>query len=134
MLLSCRTGGATAPAQEGALPDVAREFLAPRMQGHAEDMSRIMYSMLLLDGEGVGQLAEVIALEPRLSRPSAPSENTLNAMVPEEFYVLQDELARNANVLVAVASSVDPDPTVMANAYGALATTCVKCHAQFMRR
>jgi hypothetical protein len=104
------------------------------MQGHAEDMSRLLWSMLVLDREGVAQFAEVIALEPRLSRPSSPSEDTLNGRIPEPFFVLQDELARNANVLVAVASSVDPDPTVMANAYGALATTCVKCHAQFMRR
>jgi hypothetical protein len=137
-LLSCRTGDAPAPVTRQAeaaavdLPDVARNLLTTRMRGHADQMAILFWSVVFLDDIGVAEIGDAIANEPKLARPLSPSEDTLNAMLPADFFVLQDELAERAKALITVATTIGHDATAIGKAYGDLATTCVKCHDKYM--
>lgn len=114
------------------LPEPARDLLWERMQGHGTDMTLLLWAVLFLDYEGAAELSRAILSEPRFSRPIGPEDPTLNSLLPEEFFQLQDELAVRAKKMAEVAGAVRRDGAALAKAYGELAEICVRCHATYL--
>lgn len=138
-LLACRTGGEPAPGTQRLrtavvrrdLPESVRSLLTDRMRGHSDQMQELFWSALFLDDAGVTLIAEDMSREPRLARPIGAADDSVNSSLPEEFFALQDELTKNAQALVRVVSERH-DATAIGEAYGKLATTCVRCHERFL--
>jgi cytochrome c556 len=112
------------------LPPEVRDLLADRMQRHREEAGRLMTGALFLDYEGVDSAAADIIGEPQLPRPSPNEQDTLNARLPEHFFILQDQLVARARELRSAAASHDGN--LLAAAYGALSQTCVACHSAYL--
>lgn len=120
----------TLPVKRPQLPESARMLLGDRMQHHGQAMSDIMWSVLFLDFEAAGEIAEEIAREPRIARPISRSAAELNSALPALFFDYQDQLVERAQRL-AVATDTE-DPETVSTALGALSQTCVRCHATFL--
>lgn len=93
-------------------------------------MMLLMASVVLLSHDGAELLANQIAAEPKLARPARGELDTLNALLPIQFFELQDEVRERAAVVVAAAKARDNDRLV--KAYGQLAETCVSCHSVYL--
>jgi hypothetical protein len=119
------------PITNERLPPVVVQMLRARMQRHATQADGLLRATLLLDRCTVQRLAQEIAEEPRLSRPSAAAPELLNTQLPSRFFDLQDQLYDTAKSLANFAAAGDDD--AMARTYGQLAGTCVSCHAVYMR-
>jgi hypothetical protein len=113
------------------LPIEAREMLTTRMRRHGHDMLLLSASVLMLDRDVALELAERVAEEPRLGRPAAGEQGTLNALLPTRFFELDDELRRRS-LAVAEATALQ-DEIGLAKAYGQLVETCVSCHVVYLR-
>ncbi len=126
-----------APVAEAASSDVtplselARRLLRRRMERHGRDLSTLGQAVVLLQLEVAQELAQGVAKEPRIVRPTPDSTDELNTQLPERFFLLQDELRDRARTLAQAAGSKDPQAT--AAAYGTLLQTCVSCHRAFLR-
>jgi hypothetical protein len=112
------------------LPSEAREMLSARMQRHGEEMMLLLVSVMTLSHDDTMQLAEEVAAEPRLGRPSPGETDTINARLPARFFELQDQLAERAHAVAAAAKANDDARIV--RAYGQLAETCVSCHTVYL--
>ena len=112
------------------LPSAARSVLKQRMERHGRDMGDLMWAVLLLDYDTTQKLARQVSTEPLLARPLSGDASELNALLPERFFTLQDELKTHAAALARVAPRHDPE--AMAEAYGRLARTCVACHQVYL--
>lgn len=123
--------GRRMPAPE-YLPEAARAALWERMQGHGNDMTLLLWAVLFLDYENAGRIAGTIVSEPKLARPVSPEDDTLNNLLPDNFFKLQDELDKKARKMVELAAKPERDPAEFAHAYGDLAETCVRCHAVYL--
>jgi cytochrome c556 len=144
-LAACHSGGAArcpepsraAPPGKWALPapahlpQAARNLLAERMQRHGAAMTDMVWAALFLDYESATDIAQEIAGEPRLARPLSRDASELNAVLPEAFFELQDELATRAAALAEVAPR--RDPAALSAALGQLTDTCMRCHATYLR-
>ncbi len=134
-----RTGKTTTPADSAKrprlkraspLPKLARQLLNKRMHRHGEQMEKLLWAALSINRPMVKSLAQAIADEPRISKPSSNDLSTLNHVFPKQFFALQEELRSQAVLLVAAADK--SDDTAMAEAYGKLAQTCVRCHSLYL--
>jgi hypothetical protein len=92
-------------------------------------MKALMTRVVLIDDDGVARAAGAIYDEPALARPVAGDE--LNGLLPERFFVLQDELRERARRLVIASSH--HDRATVADEFAALAKTCVTCHDVYLR-
>lgn len=99
------------------------------MSAHAEDMSDLVTAIVLLEYQTVAERADKIANDVTLSRPLANDATELNALMPERFFVRQDDLKTAARALAQSARTVNPFR--VADAYGKLAETCVRSHADY---
>ncbi|HVV48360.1 MAG TPA: cytochrome c [Polyangia bacterium] len=125
----------TPPDREGPpepLSPAARTLIKERMTSHAQDMSDLVSAILLFDCEQITERAEKIAADVNLSRPLTNDATELNASIPEKFFVRQDDLKAAARVLARSARLADP--AKVSDAYGKLAETCVRCHADYRPR
>jgi hypothetical protein len=77
---------------------------------------------------GARDVAQSIARGPRLAPPG--SEN--DPRTSDRFFDLDEELTKKLTVLLEVTESEERDPLALANAFSALAETCVQCHAIYM--
>lgn len=112
------------------LPPLARQVLRNRMQRHGNDMMELVMAVTLLQRDRAKALANDIANEPRLTRPIAGGEGDLNAALPNELFVLQDELRSRAK---AVADATNkPSDAALATALGRVTETCVACHSAYL--
>ena len=122
------------PLGDGALPTsqvippAARQVVKSKMGRHQQQMQTLVSRVVLLDDEGVSRAAGEMFDEPALARPIAGDE--LNGLLPERFFVLQDELRAQARRLVIASSKRDRE--AVAVEFGALAKTCVSCHQVFL--
>jgi hypothetical protein len=122
------------PLGEGTLPtsrvvpEPLRPIVKSKMGRHQQQMQALLSRVVLLDDDGIARAAGEIFDEPALARPVAGDE--LNGLLPERFFVLQDELRAQARRLVIASSKHDRDG--VANEFGALAKTCVSCHQVFL--
>jgi hypothetical protein len=112
------------------LPELARPLLATRMAHHADDMEELVLSVILLEREVVATAAAAIASEPGLARPLPRDTTSLNAMLPERFFVHQEELKRGARQLAGDARAGDDE--TLAATFGQLVSTCVRCHSAYL--
>ena len=143
---SCANQSASQPPQQAQLaqaiaapdrPDpppeplspVARAFLKERMAAHARDMGELVSAIMLLEYDGIAARADKIAGDASLSRPTTNDATQLNASIPEKFFVRQDDLRAAARTLAEAARS--RNPYKVADAYGRVSETCVRCHADF---
>jgi hypothetical protein len=122
------------PVAEGTLPasliipPAARQVVKSKMGQHDDQMRALLSRVILLDTDGVARAAGAIFDEPALARPVAGDE--LNGLLPERFFVLQDELRAQARRLVIASGKHDHD--AVASEFGALTKTCVSCHQVFL--
>lgn len=107
----------------------AKALLTDRMASHTEDMSDLVSAIMLLEYSRIITRADKIAADVDLSRPTSRDATELNASLPEKFYVRQDQLRAAARELSDAARS--GNPYRVADAYGHLSETCVRCHADF---
>jgi cytochrome c556 len=108
------------------LPEAARSVLRTMMASHAHSMGDLMSAIMVLDYPRIHEGAEAIASDASLSRPLTNQANELNALLPEEFFRQQDALRAQARVLVDAATR--QSPYGVADAYGHLSESCVRCH------
>jgi hypothetical protein len=87
--------------------------------------------VLLIDAQGTSEIAATVA-QTALRRPISRDDGTLNAEVPESFFVFQDALQVHANKLVALSSDPSTPPNAIAREFGALTEACVSCHALYL--
>jgi hypothetical protein len=111
------------------LAPAARALLKERMAAHARDMGELVSAIMLLEYDGIAARADKIAADVNLSRPTTNDATELNASIPEKFFVRQDDLKAAAHNLAEAARS--RNPYQVADAYGRVSATCVRCHADF---
>ena len=110
------------------IPPAARAVLEHRMQRHGEQMRELITKVILLDDDGAARIGGEIYDEPSLARPIGGDE--LNGLLPERFFVLQDELRAGARGLVeAVARH---DRAAASDGLARLTRTCVACHEVYL--
>ena len=110
------------------IPPALRAVLAQRMQRHGEEMRDLVSSALVLDYQGAARAAGAIYDEPTIARPLAPDE--LNQLIPDRFFVLQDQARAQTRQVVRAAA--EGDGTKVAEELGALTRTCVLCHTAYL--
>jgi hypothetical protein len=111
------------------LPASARAVLRSLMPAHAHDMGALMSAIMVLHYDEIDERATAIAADTRFARPMTGDASELNSALPDTFFQLQDELRARAGTLArAAAQSSALD---VADAYGRLSGTCVKCHATY---
>jgi hypothetical protein len=111
-----------------AIPPAALQAVRSKMARHDVQMRALLSRVVLLDDDGVARTAGEIFDEPALARPIGGDE--LNGLLPERFFVLQDELKARARRLVI--ASQKRDHAAIADEFGALARSCVSCHQVFL--
>ena len=111
------------------LPEAARAVLKSRMVDHERDMRALMSAIMVLDYPTIHGEAVAIADNANLSRPLSADATELNSLLPESFFVYQDQLRRDARALAAAADQLNPFDT--AASYGRLSESCVRCHAAY---
>ncbi|MBX7097513.1 MAG: cytochrome c [Myxococcaceae bacterium] len=114
-----------------SFPKMARDLLRRRMHHHAEDLPDLLLSVTLLQRDDARFIAAKLAAEPRLTRPLPGDEDTLNRLLPEKFFVLQDELRSRAQAVSQAAAKGDDQ--ALAQSFGRLTETCVACHSAFLQ-
>ncbi|HVY36835.1 MAG TPA: cytochrome c [Polyangia bacterium] len=117
------------PGPPEPLAPAARALLRDRMAAHARAMSDLMGAIMLLEYSQIGLRADDIASDDTLSRPTTNDATELNAQIPEKFFVRQDDLKAAAHNLAEASRTLNPYK--VADAYGRLSETCVRCHADF---
>lgn len=127
-------GGAKTPglATPDYIPETARALLRKKMERHGQDARDLMFGVTLLQYDVAKAAAQRISSEPRFVRPIVGGENDLNTLLPERFFVLQDE-ARNRAQAVSIAAD-KKDDKALAESYGRLMETCVSCHSAYLNR
>ena len=98
------------------------------MARHQDQMRTLVSRVVMLDDDGIARAAGEIFDEPALARPVAGDE--LNGLLPERFFVLQDELKAGSRRLVA--ASLSKNHVAMADEFAALAKSCVNCHEVYL--
>jgi hypothetical protein len=110
------------------LPPAARQVLKGRMERHGGEMRELVMRIILMDDDGAARVAGAIYDEPTLARPLAGDE--LNGMLPERFFVLQDELKASAKRTVGALAR--GDHAAIGDELAALTKSCVVCHDAYL--
>lgn len=110
-------------------PGPARALLHTRMASHARDMGNLVSAIMVLRYPDIETGANAIANESLFARPLTNDATELNAALPDKFFVYQRELQVLASSLASAAHNLDA--LKVANAYGLVSETCVKCHATY---
>ena len=145
LALACAAPPAAAPPQEAqliralspparltppeSLPGPALALLHTRMASHAQDMSALMSAIMVLRYPEIQARALGITRETYFARTGGQDATLLNASLPAKLFDLEAELRERAKSLAGAADRLDA--FAVANAYGQLSETCVKCHAAY---
>jgi cytochrome c556 len=113
------------------LPEHALDVLQKIMMAHGEEMDMLFWSALLFDYDGISEIATGMAQRRQNAAAEAGATDTLNRYLPEEFFTLQNEFEDAALQLSDAAQR--KDDKAIANQYGRLVTTCVSCHAVYLK-
>ncbi|HEY0707025.1 MAG TPA: hypothetical protein VGG33_09515, partial [Polyangia bacterium] len=111
------------------LPGPAREILRSRMANHANDMAALMSAIMVLRYPEIETRATAIANETTFARPLTHDATELNSALPEKFFDHQRDLRVLASSLASAARKLDAFQ--VADTYGKISETCVKCHATY---
>jgi hypothetical protein len=120
------------PQPPERLSPMVQSILKTRMVSHANDMNELVSSIMLLDYPRIADRADKIVSDASLARPITGDATELNAMLPEKFYVYQDRVKFEARGLSEAAGAADPYQ--VAEKYGRLSESCVRCHADYRPR
>jgi hypothetical protein len=116
-------------AAPATIPPALVQVLRTKMGRHDFQMRTLMSRVVLLDDDGIARAAGEVFDEPALARPLAGDE--LNGMLPERFFVLQEELRQHARKLVM--ASQRHDRAAVADEFAALSKSCLSCHEVYLR-
>ena len=135
LLIVCGLIGAAPEAKKklpppGYLSPQLRKVLDKRMEHHGTAAMGLTVSVVLLAHDDVAELALKIADAPGLSRMREGQEDTLNALLPQRFFMFQDQLKRRARDLADVAAKRDNEK--IHAAFSRLTQTCMGCHAVYL--
>ncbi len=111
------------------LPENARAIMRTLMVSHAHDMAELMSAIMILDYPRIQDGAAAIVADVTLARPLTGDATELNSALPDTFFQLQDELRQQARVLRDAAQRLSAFD--VAEAYGNLSGTCVRCHGVY---
>ena len=117
------------PSRRG-LPPAARDLLSEKMERHADQMTLLFMSVVLLNYSAAESLADAVAREPRFKRPSQNEQDSLNTLLPKRLFALEEQLTRRAREVTQAAAARDQKKLV--STFGALAETCVACHSAYL--
>lgn len=92
-------------------------------------MADLMSAIMVLRYPIIRDRAQAIADDVDLARPLTGDATELNALLPAKFFDYQDELRVRAHALQAAAAQ--SNAYAVADAYGRLSETCVRCHATY---
>jgi hypothetical protein len=112
------------------LSAIARAALSERMSDHRILMDRLIDQVVLLDFDQVRATADRILRVPRLARPIEGDATELNSLLPDRFFVLDQELATRCQALRGAAAA--HDAAALGGAFGHVAATCVACHESYL--
>jgi cytochrome c556 len=112
-----------------ALPEPARAALRSHMANHAQDMSALMSAIMVLRYAEIRDRARAIADDASLARPLTGDAAALAAQLPDKFFAYHDELRARAADLAGAADK--QGAFAVADAYGRMSETCVRCHATY---
>lgn len=115
-------------AAPDSLPPAARQILRSKMARHGAQMQALVANVILLNDDGVARTAGAIFDEPALGRPVTGDE--LNGLLPERFFLLQDDVRARARRLVT--ASAHHDRAAIADEFAGLARSCVTCHQVYL--
>jgi hypothetical protein len=115
-------------AAPGSIPPAALTVLRTKMGHHQAQMTTLLHEVLLLNDDGIARAAGEIFDEPALARPLLGDE--LNALLPERFFTLQNDVRERARALVA--ASGRHDRAAVAQEFGSLSKGCVACHEVYL--
>lgn len=101
------------------------------MARHAQDLPALARACVNLEYGQAAELGRDIGGDANLARPLTGDATELNALVPEAFFTLQDQLRVEARAVAEAAARQDGE--ALAGAYGRLSATCVRCHAAFRK-
>ena len=108
-----------------------RADLRARMGRHANSMSALVRAVVLLDRPTITTMAQRIADEELLARADSSGFDPWRPLLPKAFFVEHDALRAAASELAKAAAQGEPD-TVLADRFGALTRTCVRCHGAYL--
>jgi hypothetical protein len=111
-----------------SIPPIVRQVVKSKMGRHEEQMRTLMSKVVLLDADAIARVAGEIYDEPTLARPVVGDE--LNGVLPERFFVLQDELKARAKGLVM--ATHEKNYAKVAEEFSGLAKSCVACHQVYL--
>jgi len=121
-----------------ACVSMVRQNVAALLDAMVEDLdagrgsTALVFGVTLLQYDMARAAAQRISAEPRLVRPIVGGDEDLNALLPERFFVLQDEARLRAQAIATAAEK--RDNKALAESYGRLMETCVACHAAYLHR
>jgi hypothetical protein len=108
-----------------------RSELRGRMTRHANTMSTLVRAVVLLDRPTMSTMAQRIADEELLARAEPNGLEMWRPLLPKGFFVEQETLRTTARALAEAAARGEPDAT-LAQHFGALTATCVRCHGSYL--
>ena len=111
------------------LSNTTRELLRARMASHANDMGELVSAIMILQYPRIAERAAAINAQVDLARPLSKDATDLASALPPVFFDYQDELKTRARALEEAAKA--QGAFRVADAYGDLSKTCVKCHSVF---
>lgn len=110
------------------IPPALSSVIKSKMGRHGEQMRALVSRAVVLDYDGTARVAGEIFDEPALSRPIGGDE--LNGLLPARFFDLQDAMRAQARMMVDAAARRDSKR--VAEAFGALAKSCIGCHDAYL--
>jgi cytochrome c556 len=99
------------------------------MANHVRDMTDLVSAIMVLDYPTIADRAKGVASDANLARPLGGDATELNALLPDQFFQYQDDLRKNARLLATAAERMDA--LQVADAYGRVSESCVRCHAVY---
>jgi cytochrome c553 len=108
-----------------------RAELRARMDRHGNAMSTLVKAVVLIDRPTITTMAQRIADEELLARADSQSFDRWRPLLPKAFFVEQETLRSTARSLAQAAAQGEPD-AVLAERFGTLTATCVRCHGSYI--
>jgi cytochrome c556 len=120
------------PKKKVRLPEGARTLVAREMYLHGVEMTNLLWAVLFLDVAAAQEITSEIASSPRLATPDTNDASELNTQIPPVFFELQARMRDRTRVLKGVLAEEPVDVERVAESFGSLTATCVKCHEMFL--
>jgi hypothetical protein len=113
------------------IAETTRSDLRARMSRHGNVMTGLVKAVVLLDRPTVANMARRIADEELLARAESPGVDPWRPLLPKAFFIEQDALRMAARELAEAAAQGERDE-VVADRFGAVTRTCVRCHGAYL--